>query len=296
MEISPITKKENTFLVKKINTQKIIEVYERGYSLDVKSYFKGVDNLEIHECKDSGYQFFVPRNILGDGAFYEHFQKYPWYYEQWKWEHNSITEYINNDDKVLEIGCAEGNFLDNLSQRKKIYPFGIELNQAAARIARDKGITVESKFLNELTDHYSEEFDVVCSFQVMEHIDDPLSVLADSLKLLKEGGKLIVSVPNNDSFIKDAKDNVLNMPPHHTGLWNQKLLQFLPSILPMKLEKIIYEPLQEIHQEWFIGTMTYKYPFLKIKLLEKILRSFVRRYNKKIHGHSIIAIYTKRNS
>ena len=62
-------------------------------------------------------------------------------------------------------------------------------------------------------------YDAVTSFQVLEHVTEPASFLRACVKALRPGGRLLLGVPNNDSFLGLLEDNWLNMPPHHMSLW-----------------------------------------------------------------------------
>jgi len=122
-------------------------------------------------------------------------------------------------------------------------------------------------------------------------------VIDAMLLCLKPGGKLIISVPNNETFI-DIVD--LNTPPHHVGFWNTKSFKALQYHFPIKLEEILYEPLQPQHFDWYYD-IKIRQPFNKLgfigyKLLniiyprrEKLLSSLA----SKIKGHSIMPIYQK---
>jgi SAM-dependent methyltransferase len=293
MESSPITKKSNVKAIRKIKVSEIIDEYYRGYDITANSYFSGVEFLYEMECLDSGFGYFSPKTKLGDSFFYEKLQELPWYYEEWKWEHQLASEYIKRESRVLEVGCAEGAFLERLKKTKNIYEFGLELNVKAQKISVEKNLNVEKKYLSDITDKYEASFDAVCTFQVLEHIDLPIEFIADCLTVLKKNGVLILSVPNNDSFIKNTEKNVLNMPPHHSGLWNRKSLRYLEEVLPLKLDSISFEPLQDIHVEWYLGTLIYKYPLLKRGFINKIIRKLIKRNQGRIKGHSIMATFRK---
>ena len=81
----------------------------------------------------------------------------------------------------------------------------------------------------------------------MEHVADIKSFMESSLAVLKLGGKIIVSVPNNDCLMFEGEDTILNMPPHHMGMWNINSLLKLQDYFNMRLEAIYLEPLAEYH-------------------------------------------------
>ena len=70
------------------------------------------------------------------------------------------------------------------------------------------------------------------------YFTNPKKFIETSLKLLRKGGKLILSVPNHDSFMGLDDENFLDMPPHHMGLWNEKSLVAIQKFFPIVVSKI----------------------------------------------------------
>lgn len=91
---------------------------------------------------------------------------------------------------------------------------------------------------------------MVCTFQVLEHVYGVETFLTACCAALAPGGLLVISVPNNDSNIRYDKRNVLNMPPHHMGLWRAGSLASLVNHFPLVLEGIVKEPLSESSVPW----------------------------------------------
>jgi len=297
---SPITKKSNVILERKIPSSFIEKEYMSSYSIDVSGILSNAENVGVYRCLDTDFRFYGPSTLAGDAKFYEELQKFSWYYMDWKWEHQQVKDILNDGEKVLELGCAEGTFLERIKE-KNIQGSGLELNVAAAKAAQQKGLNVLTQSIEDHSIEYENHYDVVCSFQVMEHIADVQSVIAASVKALKVGGRLMISVPNNSSFIKHSPNSIMNMPPHHMCLWDEKSLSKLQDNFEIKLEGFHYEPLQKYHYPVIWSNWLYK------KLPSKLLAKAVNRISRilglynlvglrknKIIGHSIIAIYTKK--
>jgi 2-polyprenyl-3-methyl-5-hydroxy-6-metoxy-1,4-benzoquinol methylase len=123
---------------------------------------------------------------------------------------------------------------------------GIELNDEAIKQAQQNKLPVERLDLEEAAHLYPKLFDTVCSFQVLEHVPNPKDFIHWSLELLKPGGKLILCVPNSESFLK-YQYNLLDLPPHHMIQWSRKSFKALEELFPLKLEKVKYEPLASYH-------------------------------------------------
>ncbi|MFA5089673.1 MAG: class I SAM-dependent methyltransferase [Candidatus Omnitrophota bacterium] len=102
--------------------------------------------------------------------------------------------------KVLDIGCGEGygvHYLASLSKEA----LGIDYCQEAVIHAKDKYKKTNLRFacldINHL-DQLSESFDVICSFQVIEHLDNPHRFLSSVKAKLNKNGVFICSTPNKE--------------------------------------------------------------------------------------------------
>ena len=278
--ISPITNKENVTKIKTVEVSWIINQWKRSYNYDVSYLFKELNIIELFQCNDTGYLFFKP-DIEGDSKLYERLQNNEQYYMPWKWEHEITMKYFKNDIDILEIGCAEGNYLDKIRKQYQLNVTGIEINSLAVKRAREKGLTIYEERIENHSSKNKFKYDIICSFQVLEHISDVKSFIEACLTCLKTEGILIISVPNNLSFISEF-DAILNMPPHHVGLWDESSLQKISSFFSMKFDSIYKEPLQEYHKEFFKFTIyrkvlgkVYTNPISR-KLLQQIGRTSCR--------------------
>ncbi len=278
----------------------LIRSYRDSLQTDITSYFKRLDSVKVFRCIQSGYRFYYPFHIEGKHRLYKHLQNFDWYYMPWKFEYEAVTEWIGDQSTVLEIGCGRGYFLQYLTESSEAVCTGLELNEDSALTA--ERLKIINMDIQEFSKFNEQSFDVVCSFQVLEHIANVRKFLAAQIKCLKIGGKLIISVPNNDSFIRYDKEAYLNMPPHHMGLWNEESLRFLESIFPLKLSKLISEPLQPCHYEYYFRTsnkaeksyLGYKVKKLFFKLgLKNYYLKKIEEKAAMIKGHSIIAIFKK---
>ncbi|MDQ6755635.1 MAG: class I SAM-dependent methyltransferase [Bacteroidota bacterium] len=293
---SPVTLSDNTKLIETIPVNIIIEGYSNLLNMDVSEYFKGLDNIYIYECLDTGFRFYYPENIFGNENFYAELQTKDFYYNPWIWENKTALKNIDKGSKILEAGCGTGSFLEVMAN-KGFDCTGLELNQAAVNVCKHKGLHVFKQFLEEHVLVHSEMYDVVCSFQVLEHVYDVHSFITSSLQCLKPGGKLIIAVPNNNPwYYKYDKLNTLNMPPHHSGLWNKKTFLQLPRFFPVKVKKILHEPLN--HRVPYVNVFLRHYKLnLFNKLFNKIPPGITNRailpLKWLVEGKCVLAIFEK---
>ena len=304
--LCPLSGLPNVVLEKEIGCDWLIANYQQQLGIDVSRYFASLESIQIYKCLDTGYRFYYPFNVDGDGAFYEALQKFDWYYMDWKWEHQITSEMIKPTDKVLEIGCARGGFLNRLKEMG-MESTGLELNRSAAEAARARGLNVLDQSIQDHARENPQKYDMVCSFQVVEHIADIRSFMQASLEALKSGGTLVVSVPNNESLvITQYPHNVSNMPPHHMGLWNMESLIRLQNIYNMELVNVFLEPLQPYHRG-FADDLIMKERAERLSRKFGSAGRFYHKYTKGLIslttsklsdymvGHTILAQYVKKS-
>jgi 2-polyprenyl-3-methyl-5-hydroxy-6-metoxy-1,4-benzoquinol methylase len=299
---SPDNNVSDAILESTIPVKKLEIGYKKHFKIDVKKYFADLEHVEIYKCRETGYRFYYPFSISGDSDFYIHFQKFDWYYMPWKWEHEACLSLIKPENKILEVGCGQGSFLKKIYELKGAICVGLELNESAT-ISRSS-IKIENITIENYSSDNKEQFDIVCSFQVLEHISDVNSFIKSQIACLKKGGSFIISVPNNESFLLKSKNLFLNMPPHHMGLWGEESLRSLENYHDIKLTKILYEPLQSYHFDWYIQATTNKYfgrlpgkiiiKSMRICRLKNIIHKYLTRKANSIRGHSIMAVYEKK--
>jgi 2-polyprenyl-3-methyl-5-hydroxy-6-metoxy-1,4-benzoquinol methylase len=284
-------------LVLQINKEEIRNRYKQEFDIDISSIIDSCDSesIELYECMQSGFRFFYPLNVSGDGLFYEQLEKISWYYADWKWEYNSAKKYFQKNDTVLDIGCGEAKYLQYLKNTLNCNTYGLELNVKAKQIAELNGLSVYNESIEKHAVENDEKYDVVCFFQVLEHIKNPNSFIESAIKTIKKGGKMIIAVPNNNPFfLTYDKYQLLNLPPHHMGWWNEKSLNFIAQNFDVQLNAIELQPLQHF-KSYTKSFLSSKFPDNQLlrNALYPILKALFYFKRKKINGATIMAVYTK---
>lgn len=242
---SPVTNKNNVKLVDTFKVADIVRLYQQQENVNVEKYFRHGETVYLFECEDVGYRFYYPFEIAGDEEFYQNLQseitnKGGEYDRDWAEDHKFAFEQIKPNSKVLEIGCNTGKFLERLLPKTQNL-LGLEFNEKAAKIAVDKGLKVKNESVETHAEDNAGQYDVVCAFQVLEHITQIKPVLEAAIKLLNPQGKLILSVPNNEPYFQRfSKYEVLNLPPHHVGLWNLRAFKNLCNVFEITVNKYYF--------------------------------------------------------
>ena len=243
---SSFTGQKDAVLVERISVDMLIKAWDSQFDIDVRSYFEGMTHVALYECQRTRCQFFLPESVQSKPGLYAELSTFDWYYGGIKWEHRTAINDAKGAKNLLEFGCGDGAFLDHARVQLGVDAYGVDFfitetppqtkvyEQADAFI--DAGI----------------KFDVVCAFQYLEHIVDPELFFERALELLNpNGGKLIVSVPNRESFRKYIPLNVLDSPPHHMTRWCEETFQLLTNYYPLKVMHILSEPLAPYHVAWY---------------------------------------------
>ncbi|WP_294171322.1 class I SAM-dependent methyltransferase [uncultured Sphingomonas sp.] len=136
--------------------------------------------------------------------------------------------------RMLEVGCGTGHNLAMLAEFGTVE--AIEVDPAARAVAEQRlGRAVGSAPLPALDGVPSHAFDLIGSFDVIEHIQDDDAALVSVARCLKPGGRFIMTVPAH-GWMWSAHD-VVN---HHKRRYSKAGLERLVDASPLKLEALGY--------------------------------------------------------
>lgn len=126
---------------------------------------------------------------------------------------DEIIARTDKDSRILEVGCGTGIAL-NLLKLARENISGIDISTTSIATAKAKGLAGVSVYDGKTIPFNDDSFDLVSSFDVLEHADDPEHFLNESYRVLKPGGLLFVVCPN---FL-----SITNNYHHHTRSVLQK--------------------------------------------------------------------------
>ena len=134
---------------------------------------------------------------------------------------------------VLDVGCWDGRFLKSLDAEWVSY--GIEINAQAASHASSAGIEIIASNFDQLDSH--RKYDVVVSFDVLEHARNPLEFLDRLKSATRSGGLIIVGTGNTDSlpWRLHGASYLYCVNPEHVSFINRKWCEFAATRLELKL-------------------------------------------------------------
>jgi 2-polyprenyl-3-methyl-5-hydroxy-6-metoxy-1,4-benzoquinol methylase len=295
--ISPLTGSKEVVLKSKLLTKQIISQYKTEFGVDVNAYFAGMETVDIYECEASSLRFYYPFSLAGDGQFYADLAKgYKGYYSVWKWEHEKVFQFIQSGQSVLEIGCGNGYFLEKLKE-KKGKAIGLDLNPDAVEYGKLHGLEILNEDIAVHAQKQAGVYDVVCAFQLFEHVNGVGPFLKESIACLKKGGILAIGVPNNDCYIfKEDPYHTLNVPPHHMLLWNPTSLSYIAHLFDLELIEVAVQPSVPINKSvaYLLWLKKQVGNNAVANFLHLTTRFLVKRLPIFSQGPTVVAIYRKK--
>lgn len=144
------------------------------------------------------------RHVIGNGLVELHRKSIEKWLPPQKWWHehkiSEVTKYISNGDEiVLDLGCGCGDMFDSLLNKGK-YVIALDNDLdiieyiSAGKGSKNIQLMLGDAECIELPDSF---VDVVLALDILEHLDYPSKCLVEIKRILKPGGKLILSVPHN---------------------------------------------------------------------------------------------------
>jgi len=164
---------------------------------------------------------------------------------------NQILKNLGSErETFLDIGCGEG-FVLNEAISNGFTTYGVDI----ADNRRDFVINRKINFFegNIFDAHYQDNFfSVIYMDSVMEHVDDPISLLKEIFRILKPKGIGFLVVPNEDSLDNDFKKLLYYLtfkknlygrikpfvPPYHINGFNPHSLQYAIESAELKVIKL----------------------------------------------------------
>lgn len=132
--------------------------------------------------------------------------------------YNELLDYFEKfrkTNRILDVGCGNGLFLE-VARKRNWEVYGTEFTSENVTRCREKNIEV---FQGDITQNTFDKasFDVVVSFEVIEHINNPHYYAAAIRNLLRRGGIFYFTTPNFNAlnkYILGSKWNIVEFPEH----------------------------------------------------------------------------------
>lgn len=152
---------------------------------------------------------------------------------------NIIKPLIQENTKILELGCGTGRLINELARRYPKLPKIHAVDFFVDPRKLEKGITFEKQNLENFK--MDGTFDLIIMNQVLEHIKNFYGLLESLKNNLSKDGTIYIAVPNRFGFNNTAKIyNSADGP--HVMLWDKENLEFCLDQMGYKTKFIhLYE-------------------------------------------------------
>jgi SAM-dependent methyltransferase len=202
----------------------------------------------VVRCGQCGFHYMCPRPTDATLAF-AYPEVYAWGYQSGRdpahlrafEERLRILRSVQAQGRLLEVGCSAGHFLD-ITRKAGYEVAGVEPDERTAAFAREHyGLDVRNGTL-EHAGLSGAGFDIICMFDVLEHIATPRECLAAARACLKPAGRLVLKVPNFSCLERRLWRQYwygIDLPRH--------LLHFTPETLARMLESAGFDRIRILH-------------------------------------------------
>jgi 2-polyprenyl-3-methyl-5-hydroxy-6-metoxy-1,4-benzoquinol methylase len=179
---------------------------------------------------------------------------------------NSVAK--DKKGRLLDYGCGTGYFLDTMkSNGWKTY--GLEPNDKARAVANSKAKVKSS--IDELN-LKNKKFDIITLWHVLEHIHDLNDTIKVLKTILKEKGKIIIAVPNiesYDSHIFEEQWAAYDVP-RHLYHFSQETMNTLMLKHGLKIKQVYPLTLDA----YYVSLLSNQYKYNKNKFLKSLITGY----------------------
>jgi len=207
-------------------------------------FFKNFEKLFLVQCKECGFIF--DKRIPTNQELDEHYKVYSYTSLKplsiaTKKSYNKILDEFEKyriNSNILDISCGQGDFLIE-AQKRNWNVYGTEFSKSAVDICISRGINM---YQGDLTKNIFKDitFDIVTSFEVIEHINTPQNFISISKDKLRQNGLLYCTTPNFDAllrFIEKNKFKIIHYP-EHISFFTKKSILILGNRYNLKTIKV----------------------------------------------------------
>lgn len=266
----------------------------------INSDYKIIDDIKVFDSSTDIDSKDYNKNSLD--KLYQQEEKHFWFISRKEFILKNMLEHIEYEANIIEVGAGTGNVSRFLqSAGYKNISVG-EMYMNGLKYAKSYGINKCYQF-NLLKVPFANEFDSVCLFDVLEHIENDLLVLENINQMLNDDGKVIITVPchmwlwNRDDRLAghkrryNKKELISKLERSGFKILNSRY--FFISITPfLLLRRILNNDTNKCGLEEYNGLNINKF-INKILLIISRFENKINNYLPNFFGGSLIIVAKK---
>ena len=192
------------------------------------------------------------------------YNRYAHYARQVSLEHNPLAYLAESEDvywsiresladlpfaaKILEIGSGLG-YMTFALRRTGFDAIGMDISAVAVENATQRfGPFYQQADLKDWSLRYPQTYDVVLMAELIEHVPEPGNLIQMAVKLLKPGGKLVMTTPNKSHFPEWVLWET-EAPPIHLWWFSESSIKSLAYSASLKVHFVDFSSFNRNHPQ-----------------------------------------------
>lgn len=144
----------------------------------------------------------------------------------WRSKAKSYAKLVRAGARILDVGCAHGDFLEQMKKQGFTDLWGVEFKNEIASLARARGFNTITGELEKVR-LPKDSFDLIVMTNFIEHVENPLLTLRHCKLLLKPGGLVVGETPSYECWDRRIFGRYWGgyHAPRHLALFNPASLK-----------------------------------------------------------------------
>lgn len=268
----------------------------------MQEYTENDGIIIFHDDIDEGHADYNSQVL---DCLYKEEERHFWFIARKEFIFQQVEKVIGRSSKIIEIGAGTGNVSRYLKSKGYSNISVGEMHSNGLRYAKSYGIDECYQF-DLLRSPFENEFDTICMFDVLEHIEEDYKALSNAHLMLKKSGYIVLTVPAHD-WLWNRDDSIVGHKRRYTKKELVSKLEtsgfdikisryFFISIVPLLfLRRLLNRDRKsDVKDEEYASDISLN-PFIsKILLFVTRLENRLNAYSPNLFGGSLLIIASKK--